>query len=71
MKPKQPDKEVLRLLREAPIHTVESLVGALEPWGFAAVFGAVDRLARSGHIRITRAGRHYVLQPCEPKVAAN
>ena len=57
------DYRVLHAVHKIGTVTFDSLLAALYPCGFAAVFGAVDRLSRCGVLRMVRADREYEISP--------
>jgi len=52
---------VLSLLRREGSATIEDLM-ALSRMSWEQVFGLVDRLSRSGSVRLTRVGRDYYVE---------
>ena len=59
---KTPDEVlILGLLRRKGSSTIEDLM-ALSRMSWEQVFGLIDRLSRSGSIRLTRVGRDYYVE---------
>lgn len=52
---------VLGLLRREGSATIEDLM-ALSRMSWEQVFGLIDRLSRSGSVRLTRVGRDYYVE---------
>lgn len=59
---KTPDEVlILGLLRREGSATIEDLM-ALSRMSWEQVFGLIDRLSRSGSVRLTRVGRDYYVE---------
>jgi len=59
---KTPDEAlILSLLRRKGSATIEDLM-ALSRMSWEQVFGLIDRLSRSGSLRLTRVGRDYYVE---------
>ena len=59
---KTPDEALLlRLLSRGGSATIEDLM-ALSGMSWEQVFGLIDRLSRSGSVRLTRVGRDYYVE---------